>query len=291
MNKMKTLIFTCRTITPLVMSGADGRTPELRPPGIKAALRFWWRSLHGHLTLDGLKKEESKLFGDTSERSDILVRVLGQPTERRTVALLEHKQDPNQQSKVDAFSENQSFKVRLDFNENSISEQNLKSLFIVTCALGGWGKRSRRGFGSIAVDKINDTDFTMPTTLDVLLNHIETVVPTYFKFENNMIRAKKVNPNYPNIIEIRTGNLVKTLRQISQVTHDVKAQSPIDFGKTKEYDSSLGAGIPRLASPVVVSILANNQPIITTLQTVTLPQNTRFINPRLQENFKNRILQ
>ncbi|PIY11177.1 MAG: type III-B CRISPR module RAMP protein Cmr1 [Flexibacter sp. CG_4_10_14_3_um_filter_32_15] len=71
---LKTITFTCETITPMFLSGADGQTPELRPPSIKGALRFWWRAMNGHLSLEELKKQEAMIFGDTSNRSKIIIR-------------------------------------------------------------------------------------------------------------------------------------------------------------------------------------------------------------------------
>ena len=65
---MDKLIFECETITPMFISGADGKTPELRPPSIKAALRFWWRAMNGHLTLSKLREQESKIFGGSGEK-------------------------------------------------------------------------------------------------------------------------------------------------------------------------------------------------------------------------------
>ncbi len=41
---MKSIKFTLETITPLFLAGADGQTPELRPPSIKGMMRFWWRA-------------------------------------------------------------------------------------------------------------------------------------------------------------------------------------------------------------------------------------------------------
>ena len=64
----QTLTFYCQTLTPMLLHGADGQTPELRPPSIKGALRFWWRALHGHLSLDILKKREAMIFGSTDQK-------------------------------------------------------------------------------------------------------------------------------------------------------------------------------------------------------------------------------
>ncbi len=49
----------------MFLAGADGTTPELRAPSIKGALRFWWRAMNGHLSLEELRKQESDLFGNT----------------------------------------------------------------------------------------------------------------------------------------------------------------------------------------------------------------------------------
>ncbi|WP_124398070.1 type III-B CRISPR module RAMP protein Cmr1 [Thermaurantimonas aggregans] len=60
---MKTITFTCETITPMFLSGADQRVPELRPPSIKGALRFWWRAMNGHLSLEELKQKKARFLG------------------------------------------------------------------------------------------------------------------------------------------------------------------------------------------------------------------------------------
>ncbi len=67
-NITKTISFECETITPMFLSGADGRTPELRPPSIKGMMRFWWRALHGHLAIEKLKEKEAEIFGASDEK-------------------------------------------------------------------------------------------------------------------------------------------------------------------------------------------------------------------------------
>lgn len=36
----KKIIFECEVVTPMFLAGADGKTPELRAPSIKGAIRF-----------------------------------------------------------------------------------------------------------------------------------------------------------------------------------------------------------------------------------------------------------
>lgn len=89
---MKTITFECETITPMFLSGADGKTPELRPPSIKGALRFWWRAINANLVeykngkwdYSKLKKKEVEIFGgsykdengkEVSKRSNVIIKI------------------------------------------------------------------------------------------------------------------------------------------------------------------------------------------------------------------------
>jgi len=47
----------------MFLAGADGKTPELRAPSIKGAVRFWWRAMNGCLSIKDLKEKESEIFG------------------------------------------------------------------------------------------------------------------------------------------------------------------------------------------------------------------------------------
>jgi len=76
---MKAITFECEVITPMFLGGADGQTPELRPPSIKGAMRFWWRAMNGHLSLKALKEREAEIFGASDEkigRSKFSIRIL-----------------------------------------------------------------------------------------------------------------------------------------------------------------------------------------------------------------------
>ncbi|HHM20795.1 MAG TPA: type III-B CRISPR module RAMP protein Cmr1, partial [Bacteroidetes bacterium] len=89
---MEKITFTCETITPMFIAGADGKTPELRAPGIKGALRFWWRAVNGHLSLKELKKREAEIFGgtDPARRSRVVVRVLEKSKEKIKISNTPH---------------------------------------------------------------------------------------------------------------------------------------------------------------------------------------------------------
>lgn len=71
---MQSITFECEVITPMFLSGADGCTPELRPPSIKGALRFWWRAINGG-NWETLKPIEDKIFGSTDSRSKVSIEI------------------------------------------------------------------------------------------------------------------------------------------------------------------------------------------------------------------------
>ena len=64
---MDKIILKCEIVTPMFCYGADGKTPELRAPSLKGALRFWWRAIHPNLDLERLKKEETEIFGGSGD--------------------------------------------------------------------------------------------------------------------------------------------------------------------------------------------------------------------------------
>lgn len=146
------LTFECETITPMLMHGADGASAELRPASIKGILRFWWRAIHGDLPLDKLHEKEGEIFGSTDKRSSFSIRIKKfHSLKKKQVNPVPHKlKDGKPLFTLEAFENNQTF-------EAIISGQNLdliQSLFILATTLGGFGQRSRRGFGSVQITNI-----------------------------------------------------------------------------------------------------------------------------------------
>lgn len=319
---MQTITFECEVITPMFLAGADGTTPELRPPSIKGALRFWWRAMNGHLPLEdrkdnngnvlekGMRTIEGEIFGSTTQRSRVIIR---EPQE--TVAykhfeydgtsesfMLPHKPEPKHDREKDLRSKNKCFPVSgssvfsLEFSlikdvkinlrneqEYIFNFEQLCSLFKLVCLLGGFGKRSRRGFGSIKIlrTQLRDKDWqvhSMPQTIEEIEKLIRVVSKGF---------SYTATSNYPTIQSIVIGNTSKSVAQIGKVTHDVK--SDVDTSNYKiAYDSTLGAGRPRFASPIYISILENGKPVITTLKAIS--PNRREVNMNLQTELKTRIL-
>jgi CRISPR-associated protein Cmr1 len=180
---MQTITFTCETITPMFLSGADGSTPELRPPSIKGALRFWWRAMNGELAPNeiylNLKDAEQYVFGGVGgfeigsdkrvgSKSKFTVRVSNISND---VVKSISKVDFNEKRGLEYFfyliaagmtQNNQAFtRAKFDVIITAYEEEDLlqacASFWLLTY-FGGLGSRARRGAGSFEICSVVDAD-------------------------------------------------------------------------------------------------------------------------------------
>lgn len=316
---MHTISFDCEVITPMFLAGADGKTPEIREPSIKGALRFWWRALHGHLMINdtkmpngevhkGLKSLENEIFGgggDNACRSALIIKTTHAEWDGSYSSyLLPHKS----MGLTKAFNPDtpQHFEISLFLTRSvrGFDMDKFKSLFVLACLLGGVGKRSRRGCGSVKIVGIKERDetdfkpFDMPMTLNVILEEYINCFSSHYKLDNpSSPSAICLNPSplfkeaYPYIKGIQIGSKLycdygKFLYDIGKQTHDSRVNYP--------NDQSLGDawGQERFASPVYVSALkdlsGSYRAIITTLNMAA--KNSFPVNSIKQNAFKNAIL-
>ncbi len=163
---MEKITFTCETITPMFLSGADGVTPELRPPSIKGALRFWWRAMNGHLSLEDLKTKEDEIFGGTDGRSKVLIRVkmLNNNLSKKYIKSLRNQSLTYMAYGVEErlyFDIGTKFNIIFTINEQNkdkyleIKNELIKSFSLLT-HLGGLGAKSRNGFGAFTCEQTNN---------------------------------------------------------------------------------------------------------------------------------------
>lgn len=214
---MKTLEADFKIVTPIFMSGADQGIAELRPPSIKGVIRFWWRALaysrfNGDLV--ALANREKELFGSTEQAASIIIRI---SSHSNTVATL--KNTVHQSFKIlagarylgyglmDAFDGrnteagklqrpciNHNQRLIVNFSSQSDIPQEFVDAIKLTGLLGGLGSRSRKGFGSLTLDKLTldkesiwikpqDTN-TYKSNLSVLLNGINSIAkePSFSAF-------------------------------------------------------------------------------------------------------------
>lgn len=160
-----TLHFQAETITPLVIAGADNRTPNvlgegLRPPSLRGVMRWWFRAMMGgiigaHGTYGALRTLEARFFGVADQASAFRLRtsLINMPPKSIT-HLRMNDPSPIQHGKQMLRAERMAimpsakFKVQLAFNQQDAVASVLGALWL-TVMLGGLGGRSRRGFGSL----------------------------------------------------------------------------------------------------------------------------------------------
>ena len=290
---METITFICETVTPMFLAGADGRTPDLRPPSIKGAIRFWWRAMNGHLSLEQLKKRETEIFGGSGEnegRSKVIIRI-DQPL--RYDGGYKYTPIPRKNFQLPAFSPLLKYSITLSLNHNVTNNdsenfdlEKIKSLFILFSILGGLGKRARRGFGSFKILKINDNPYNIEYSLENILNLVNSIGNKKYKLEDNRIVLKEnITTQYPFVREIqlgkKCGSWEKLVKKVSEASHQYNSWGT----------GSQNTDDPRFASPIYVSILKNDNkyyPIITTLNAV-YPSGITPSNNKSQE-FKEAIL-
>lgn len=286
---METITFTCRVITPMFLAGADGRTPELRAPSIKGAMRFWWRALNGELELEELKKREGKIFGDNSGRSCFTIRIINKNENHR-----QEKPVPHKNHTLPAISQESTFDIVLSIQESpGFSAKHLAALFELTTTLGGFGKRNRRAMGGVKILKkmiggqVESTQDNIDTTY--ILNLINLFSPHYQKNQNTISHTYQgAMQQYPWIKQIDIGeNRDKNIPNVtSEITHSLKGK----YGKSYELNLGYAFKGGRFASPIIVSVInEDNTPIVTTMNTV--PSSGKFnVDASLQTEFKKKIL-
>lgn len=268
---MKTIEFHCRTITPLILGEAKKGEVELRPPAIKAALRFWWRSMHSHLPdIKTLKEKEAQIFGGGGEnaKSSVIDFVdFSTNLRQKTIAKLPHKEG-NGRAFHKAIEENIPYLLTIGLrNERIFNVDQLKSLMIISSTLGDLGNRARRSFGSWQIDSIGED--CLKINLDSLFdnvklfsnNHILDAGTIKLK-EDAIIKIK----NYPFIEEIcmgsnEFGDFHDFICKLMDKSSDFKKNDP------QKYMRSIGDHNNRLSSPIYLSLIKHDNyvPILTKL--------------------------
>ncbi len=304
---MQTLTFTCKVVTPLFLGGANGDVPELRAPSIKGGMRYWWRAMHANLPMAEMRKREARIFGGASpgQRSKVLIRIpdAGEGHSRVSAPLVPHKDF----MRKDAIEPGEQFTVQLSLMpslplyEHSKLEpiEQLERHFILTCLLGGFGKRVRRGMGSVGAVSIRrgdepTADYQMPDSLKAIHELLSGLAPKYFELGDKAVFSRFVKADkYPYIREIHLGrgeNREDLLLRISNATHQFKEKND-----RKVYEASMGHAFKgRFASPVYISTVESNgelYPVITKLYTHPDYYHKDGVDLKLQSQFIDAVKQ
>jgi len=241
-----------------------------------------------------LRKQEGEIFGDNNNRSKFTLF-----TNELRITKGQSKPTPHRSFQIPCMTVGSTFEVVLRLPVETLQWDlgKCKALFELTCILGDFGKRARRGMGSVHITNCKITS-SHPKWLDfqweqtpVTISRIHNLLQTFSSFytiRNNAIyhQFSGSMQYYPWIRQIELGKPnANLLMRISDTTHNIKASS------TLTYEASLGhAKGGRFASPIYVTAIKGSlRPLITTLNTVPdRPQN--HISGQLQERFKQNIL-
>lgn len=199
---MKMMVLEIRTITPTFMGGGDGRLDGIRIPEIKGMMRWWFRALAGGFVGDDFKKLkqiEGDLFGRVIDKENTQKSKFRLFVDNKTLKFITKgssgiysngytylgignvifrydKRDkkfilnPEKANKagnvlIDA---NSGFELNFSFYPR-VNEDDINLIigsFYLATALGGFGLRSRKGFGSwqiVGYDGLEDLLLFNPT--------------------------------------------------------------------------------------------------------------------------------
>lgn len=171
-----------RLVTPLFSAGAQPAQAELRAPSFKGVLRFWWRALAwsrlgGDLT--AIQAAEDRLFGSPAGRGRLTL-VLEPPPNLKLIRPPETLKDENRvvshgarylgYGVLETMTSRDGnkvagtvlrgcimpceFKVTFQLRGND-DHDLLRDALIALGTVGGFGARSRRGFGSLMLDELS----------------------------------------------------------------------------------------------------------------------------------------
>lgn len=167
--------FEVEVVTPMFMGSANINEAELRTPSLKGMLRFWWRATCGIGDIQELKKRESEIFGDTSQKALFSVfienfgNVQGVLKNLPKGSLFEVKssrgtftlgiidylayglRDQRRDYLRQHYPAGSKFKVKFMFS-NEGHETEVLNAFKSLVHLGGLGARSRNGFGCLTLN-------------------------------------------------------------------------------------------------------------------------------------------
>lgn len=284
MVRARTLTVTLETVTPMFLGGADPRgTPELRPPSFRGMMRYWFRASAGGVVGDDeqalrtIRQKEAEVFGSPDEKhgqSAVWVRLSTPKFAPKSYPLLPHKNRPM----FPAIPPGVAPILTLTLKPNAEMQKLELAIWalLIGLTLGGIGKRSRRGFGSLRVAKIGEK----PSGLsDTLLQQLEqaTELPANSKelaerigglltaarsafttflgnpahSIGNLPRFSLLNPDTHIVVWTPDGNSPGDYRDVLKPL--IEALSDKKKANARSFDNAFGRIGPRRASPLWVS--------------------------------------
>jgi CRISPR-associated protein Cmr1 len=247
--KPTTIYFDSEVVSPLFMYGINKNEPELREESFIGALHFWYRALWGHSkSIKDIKLEEDKLFGSNEKAGVLDLKIKQKSVVPKSEYYKPHKTD-DQRNRKNALSSG-SFQIEIS--------QEIENLFKLSAILGGFGGRSRRGFGCLEIQTFSSIQEVQNQIIDLISQIIPQPDLSASKGEKEEIvlsfPLSATQNQYPFVekIHIRKSSiksLDQALIKINKPTSDLQKKHD------KEYNRQMGDGSKRFASPVIATLV------------------------------------
>ena len=212
---MQSLEFTVKVITPTLMGGGFGQNDGIRPPEIKGMMRYWFRTVAGSVIgndIKALKSLEEKVFGSQERKSPFRIVISGlKETDKINLSWLDLPNgvkylgfviNMNKERLNNVIKAGSEFKVKFLF-KNSVDNKIIKIVtysFYLATALGGFGLRPRRGFGSWQILSIDTRGIT--EDLEYLKNYdLGNIKEVIIKLRNLTGLNQNRNLNFRTVSE------------------------------------------------------------------------------------------
>ena len=198
-----------RVVTPMFCVGAEPEQAELRLPSFKGVLRFWWRALAWSRldgNLDAIREQEDWLFGSAGggqSRLSMHLSVDAEPEAAGVDTVLEVAGNVVGEGArylgygaMEAFPSRQrgtragqlirpclraplDFTIRMRGRDLADEPLNhLRNALLAVGVLGGMGAKSRKGYGSLAIQSLRVDDveqWQAPQSVDDLRDRIKAL--------------------------------------------------------------------------------------------------------------------
>lgn len=260
-------VIRLKTISPLLMHGADPKgSAQARVSSFKGVIRYWWRALQTESR--GLLSKESELFGGTGQDDkEGQASPLRLHVDRKTgvirYALRPHRGSGGGTSQ--GIPQDTVFNLEWSvLNKDASKMDSYRTLLELTLALGGFGQRARRGYGSLqSVDVL----WSAP---EEFFSYVEERI---YQLNGCRIGTPLGDADYPLFRNLWLGkqapNVESVLRAVGQASSKVKAAA------NRGYE--LGSARPRQASPLHVGVRmigASFYPVIVEVHPKQNPRST-----------------
>jgi len=282
----------------MFIAGANQKHPELRAASIKGVMRYFFRAVMNYPNTEQLFTEEGKLFGcvkgSDGQQSGLRIQVLVSSPNIGDEAMLPHRLSGNPMMQQ-AIRKGTTFSVTLrSFSNSSVNHALYEALFELTVLLGGFGRRSRRGFGSVMIERKNDANYLQEgTLLQQVFNLLQVLSPGLFHLDtasSKIVRMRRSMAHYPYIEEIQEttpkANVTELLRHYGQQAHNTRSTAPLGFKLT----GSIEGG--RYASPVYCTAFTKTQGLVIKLHAMRYIQDNNVYQVHLdhQKTFIDNVL-